>query len=67
MEWKRDEHGGYPDRNKYIYEQRKMGRTLKSIADEIGVTPQRIRDLCKREERRERHRTRLMQTDCSWR
>lgn len=56
MEWEKDKWGGYPDRNKYIYEQRKTGRTFKSIGKEIGVTPQRIRDLCIREERRERFR-----------
>ena len=56
MEWIKDEHGGYPERNKYIYEQRKLGRTLKSISDEIGVTPQRIRDICHKMERREKWR-----------
>jgi hypothetical protein len=30
-------------RNKYVYEQRKAGRTLKDIAEELGVSKERVR------------------------
>ena len=39
------------ERNERIYEQRKLGRTLKSIGDEFGLSSERIRGLCVRHER----------------
>jgi predicted transcriptional regulator len=40
------------ERNIYIYEQRKAGRTSKSIADELGISVQRVRFIADREEQR---------------
>lgn len=34
------------ERDACIFKQRKSGRTFKSIADEFSLTPQRIRDIC---------------------
>ena len=39
------------ERNERIYEQKKLGRTLKSIGDEFGLSSERIRGLCVRHER----------------
>jgi len=43
------------ERNEKIYEQRKLGRTLKSIGDEFGLSSERIRGLCARHERLKIH------------
>ena len=37
---------GKVDRNKYIIEQRKTGRTYKNIGEEFGLTRQRIEFIC---------------------
>ena len=43
------------ERNEKILEQRNLGRTLKSIGDEFGLSPERIRGICVRHERLKIH------------
>ena len=50
--WKQRPPRKNADRDKYIYEQRKAGRTYKSIGDEFNLTSQRIKAICEMEERR---------------
>jgi hypothetical protein len=45
----------YTERNAAIYGQRKAGRTLRAIADDFGLSRDRIRGIECREERRELH------------
>ena len=42
------------ERNKKILEQRNLGRTLKSIGDEFGLSTARIRTICLQQERLKR-------------
>jgi hypothetical protein len=42
------------ERNEKILEQRKLGRTLKSIGDEFGLSQDRIRIICFQHERLKR-------------
>ena len=41
------------ERNQRIYEERKAGLKLRELADRYGVNVERIRQICKKEERRE--------------
>ena len=41
------------ERNQRIYEERKAGLKLKELSDKYGVNIERIRQICKKEERRE--------------
>lgn len=38
------------ERNEQIYEQRKQGRSYSSIAREMGLSPNRVRQICTREQ-----------------
>ena len=40
------------ERNGWIVEQRRAGRTLKSIGAEVGICPQRVREICRKAERK---------------
>lgn len=44
------------ERNRRIYEERKAGLKLQEIADRYGIGKERVRQICLREERLERHR-----------
>ena len=41
------------ERNQRIYEERKAGYKLRELAEKYGVNSERIRQICKKEERRE--------------
>lgn len=43
------------DRNAQIYERRLSGETLATLGQEFGLSATRIRDVCARQERKERH------------
>jgi DNA-directed RNA polymerase sigma subunit (sigma70/sigma32) len=42
------------DRNAQIYERRLSGETLAALAQEFGLSASRIRDICAKQERKER-------------
>lgn len=42
------------DRNAQIYERRLSGETLATLAQEFGLSASRIRDICAKQERKER-------------
>lgn len=46
-----------PRRDDYVFSQRQLGRTYKSISDELGVTVERVRQIYARacRDRRERY------------
>jgi hypothetical protein len=49
-----DEIAAAGGRNGWVYEQRQLGRTYRAIADDVGLLSERVRQICKKEERRRR-------------
>ena len=42
------------ERNRWVYRQRQAGRTLRAIGAEVGISPERVRQICMREKNRDK-------------